>query len=716
MLSWATGYLRQQVRNDLPGRMRETLVAACLLMRRSLAPAEPATNHAAPPCYHIPLPENRRFVGRDKTLDTLKAMLFERKECRKAAIVGLGGVGKTQVALQLAYWTKKNRPEFSIFWVPALSKATFEQAFAAMAKKLPIQGGGEDDDLKESVREYLSSEAAGPWLLVVDNADDGEIFFGSAEILGGISEYLPESDDGVTLFTTRSREVAGSVAGSDVVDLHAMDLPEAADYLGKLLIGGSKEGAAELLKELSYLPLAITQAAAYLNTTQVPIPEYLRLLRRADQETVSLMSREFYDGTRYRGSQNAVATTWLVSFDQIRKSNSAAADLLAFLSCIEPKQIPESILPRSELEEQMVHAVGTLCGYAFLTRRGDSKVFDMHSLVHLATRIWVQREGLEVTTDEKATRHLATVFPSANYKNRNLWREYLPHAFTVLQHSKVLDIQERSNLLSRVGRCLRADGRSKEAISSLEEACQWGNRHLAEDHLDRLESQHKLAQAYLDNGQAKEAMALLEQVVAIQARTLAEDHLDRLRSQYALGVAYQCNGQVKEAVALFEQVVAIEARTFAEDNHDLLRSQYALAVAYQANGQVEQAIALLEQVVAMEARTLAEGHPGRLVSQHALAVAYKANGQVKEAIALLEQVVAIQARTFSEDYPHQLASQHALAVAYQANGQVTEAVTILEHVVAIRKQVLAEDHPNRLGSQRWLAYLLESMHQDKTRV
>ncbi len=220
----------------------------------------------------------------------------------------------------------------------------------------------------------------------MDNADDGDILFGSADLLGGISDYLPESDDGITLFTTRSREVAVSVT-SDVIKLPAMDPPEAADYWEKLLIRGNKAGTTELLKELSYLPLAITQAAAYLNTIRMPIPEYLRLLRGADREAASLMSREFYDGTRYRGSQNAVATTWLVSFNQIRKSDRAAADLLAFLSCIEPKEIPQSILPRFELEEQIMHAIGTLCGYAFLTRRGDSRVFDMHSLVHLAMRI-----------------------------------------------------------------------------------------------------------------------------------------------------------------------------------------------------------------------------------------------------------------------------------------------------------------------------------------
>ncbi len=129
------------------------------------------------PSYRIQFPKNKRFVGRNSTLDTLKQMLFVQKECQKVAIVGLGGIGKTQVALQLAHWAKEHQPEHSIFWVPALSFETFEQAYTEMARQLPIQKSNEDEDPKELVRRYLSFETAGKWLLVVDNADEMDVVF-----------------------------------------------------------------------------------------------------------------------------------------------------------------------------------------------------------------------------------------------------------------------------------------------------------------------------------------------------------------------------------------------------------------------------------------------------------------------------------------------------------------------------------------------------------
>ncbi|PQE34078.1 Tetratricopeptide-like helical domain protein [Rutstroemia sp. NJR-2017a WRK4] len=259
-------------------------------------------------------------------------------------------------------------------------------------------------------------------------------------------------------------------------------------------------------------------------------------------------------------------------------------------------------------------------------------------------------------------------------------------------------------------------GKNKIAVALLQKIVKIQEITLAEDHPDRLASQHALARACQANGQVKEAVVLLQQVVKIRETTLAEDHPDRLNSQYELSIAYRANRQVKEAVILLQQVVKIRETTLAEDNPDRLNSQHELAIAYRANGQVKEAVVLLEQVVKIREAIQAEDHPHRLASQQALARAYRVNGQVKEAVALLQQVVKIRETTLAEDNPDRLNSQDALAMAYQANGQIKEAVALLEQVVKIRETIQAEDHPSRLTSQQVLARAYKANGQVKEAV
>ncbi|KAH6662247.1 P-loop containing nucleoside triphosphate hydrolase protein [Halenospora varia] len=642
--------------------------------------------------------------------------MFFTQECQRVAVMGLGGVGKTQVALKFAYWAKENKPDYSIFWVAALSDAGFEQVYMEMAKKLPILKDNDEEPMK-SVRRYLSSEEAGPWLLIVDNADDIDILLGSSDTPGGIIDYLPESERGLTLFTTRSRQVAVAIAGNDVVELCEMNLQEAESFLEKSLIQKDllhdRAAMTKLLNELTYLPLAITQAAAYLNKNQVSLTEYLKLLQITEQDTIRLMSRQFHDNTRYKDSQNAVATTWLVSFDQIRKSDSVAADLLSFISRIEPKAIPWSILPSLGSEEQMVNAIGILRGYAFVVKRANDEMFDMHSLVHLATRIWIQRAGFGLQTMEAATRHLATVFPSDDYVNRSLWREYLPHAFKVLFGDDRVDIKERYELGYWTGRCLLVDGRIKEAIKCLRECYSWRKSHFPEEDPNRLGSQHELARAYEADGQTKKAIELLEHVVTIREKTLAKEHPSRLNSQHELARVYEADGQTKKAIELLKHVVTIREKTLAKEHPSRLNSQHELARVYEADGQTKKAIELLKHVVTIREKTLAKEHPSRLASQHELARAYKADGQTKKAIKLLEHVVVIQEKTLAKEHPSRLDSQHELARAYKADGQTKKAIKLLEHVVVIREKTLAEEHPSRLASQYVLANVYKADGQTK---
>ncbi|KAJ5169056.1 uncharacterized protein N7482_004650 [Penicillium canariense] len=625
------------------------------------------------PVHLIQFPQNHRFVGREEKLEELKQKMFTQKNNRRVAVFGLGGVGKTQVALQLAHWTKQNMPTYSIFWIPALSDASFEHACTQIATKLGVGKISDNENAMELVQRHLSSEAFGPWLLIVDNADDLELLFGDADMPGGLSQYLPDSENGMTLLTTRFRKVAVSFAANDVVKLEQMSSQEANNFLeGSLIpqvLPRDQEEVTQLLEELNYLPLAITQAAAYMNTADISISKYRKLLRSPPEDVIRLMSRRFHDSTRYRGSQNAVATTWLISFQQIQKTDNIAAKLLAFISCIEPKAIPQDLLPDFGSEEETVHAIGILCGYAFLVKRNDT-LFDMHSLVHMATQNWVREEGSTEETIEMAIHHIAAILPDNHHTNRGVRQAFLPHGLQILQRSNGRDMEARLHLNFKVGWCLRADGRFKEATKCYDEAYHWAKLHYIAEHPTRLASQHKLARIYRDNGRISKALELLEHVLTVKERTLAEEHPSRLDSQHELAGVYLAHGQISKALELMEHVVTVHGRTLAEEHPNRLLSQHELAVVYLANSQISKALELLEYVVTVKGRTLAEEHPDRLVSQHELARVYFANGQISKALELLEHVVIVQGRTMAEEHPSRLASQHELAGVYLDTGQI----------------------------------------------
>ncbi|EXA30643.1 hypothetical protein FOVG_17977 [Fusarium oxysporum f. sp. pisi HDV247] len=500
------------------------------------------------PVFLVPFSKNDLFVGRGDVLTRLRGLLFEQGR-QKVALVGLGGLGKTQIALELAFWVKENKPDYSVFWMPALSMAGFEQECVKLVKALGIRCP-EGEDAKDAVRQHFSSKDAGSWFLVVDNADDVEIFHKSTHSGGGILDFLPSSDNGRTLFTTRSRKVASVVAKTTVETLLPMHPEEATDLLEKSLIDKEElkdvENVSQLLDALTSLPLAIAQAAAYMNVYETTTVQYIRVFNDADaQNIIELLEEGYDDEVHYDSSQGAVATTWVVSFDRIRRTAPAAADLLSFMACIEPKKIPRSILPKLKTEQQMTQAIGTLTGHGFLSRRESEATFDMHSLVHLATRIWNRNEGRERQVQQTTLTRVAEVFPTDDWENRDIWRQYLPHALRLLGTAGCMENEGGRELGLLVGQCLLVDGRTTEAVSTLEHVVKTRERILAEGHPDRLASEHVLAGAYLvgvaylADGQTKKAVEMLEHVVAVEAGILADDDPSRHLSQDLLQYCYE---------------------------------------------------------------------------------------------------------------------------------------------------------------------------------
>ena len=258
-------------------------------------------------------------------------MLFAKDYTTRIAITGLGGVGKIQLVLELLYRTKEKHKHCSIIWIPATNMESLYQAYLDVARQLGILGlEDEKTDVKRLVQRHLSKENVGQWLLVFDNADDIDMWIakhGSEQEPDGGScrliDYLPRNEQSCILFTTRDRKTALKLAPQNVVEVLEMDEEVAKRLLQNCLLNpdliNNRQDTTVLLAELAYLPLAIVQAAAYINENGIALADYLLLLADQEEEVIDLLSEEFEDNGRYRDVKSPVATTWLISFEQIRR-------------------------------------------------------------------------------------------------------------------------------------------------------------------------------------------------------------------------------------------------------------------------------------------------------------------------------------------------------------------------------------------------------------
>ncbi|KAF1941895.1 HET-domain-containing protein [Clathrospora elynae] len=415
----------------------------------------------------LPFPRNELFVGRGDQLRSLEQSLLPSNTHQRMTIYGLGGCGKSALALEFAYRALVQHARQMVFWVPAISQESFELAYHEIGVRLGVPGITEDNaDIRKLVKDALSSGSLGDWLMIVDNADDSGVLLGTTDnnpMSARLSDCLPHSNRGTILFTTRSRKVAGELTPNSVLELNDMSKAEARQLLARRL---TKQGLLddeiavdELLEKLTYLPLAIVQAAAFISNNDISVSGYISLFRHTGTET-ELFSERFEDPSRYREIDSTIAKTWHISFDQIRRQDQLAAEYLSFMACIDRIDIPQSLLPPRGSLVQQVKALGTLVGYAFITERQQTvqeldkeRFFDMHRLVHMASAWWLDGHDERATWAGRAVARLEELVPHGGYEGKATWTTYLSHAIYVAGLSDTVDETARASLLDRVGRC-----------------------------------------------------------------------------------------------------------------------------------------------------------------------------------------------------------------------------------------------------------------------
>ncbi|KAH8678794.1 hypothetical protein BGZ60DRAFT_446050 [Tricladium varicosporioides] len=656
--------------------------------------------------FIVPFDRNLNFTGRGTQLAEAEEKLFMGGQTIKVAITGLGGIGKTQLVLELVYRIRDRYRNCLVIWIPATNIESLFQAYQDVARQLKIPGSEEDKvDPKSLVQGYLNMKSAGRWLLVFDNADDINMWIepGSDRLV----DYLPRSEQGCIVFTTRDRKTATKLVHQNIIVVPEMGEDVAIQLLQKCLVNPSfaKTGldAKALLKELTYLPLAIIQAAAYINENNITFTDYLSLLKDQEEEVIDLLSEEFEDDGRYYNIKNPVATTWLVSFEQIRHRDPLAADYLSFMCCIDSRNIPQLLLPPGPSRKKEIEAIGTLDAYSFISKRPADLALDIHRLVHLSTRNWLRKENLLAQSTEMVIVRLEEMFPDDDHKNRSAWRTYLPHARYILESRLVvIDSRSRMRLLWKYGMCLYEDGRWIEAEDAITKVMKMKKRVLGEEHPDTLLSMGNLAVIYQNQGHFQEAGELELQVMETRKRALGEEHPNTLISMGNLAMTYQSQGRFDEAEQLELQVIATQRRVLGEEHPNTLISMGNLAMIFWNQGRWTEVEDLEVQVMETKKRVLGQEHPGTLASMANLASTYQNLGRWKEAEELQGTELEICSRVLGHDHPDTLTSMANLALIWKGYDKDVDAIKLMKRCVEVRASILGANHPHTLSSSATL--------------
>ncbi|EWG46524.1 hypothetical protein FVEG_06980 [Fusarium verticillioides 7600] len=533
--------------------------------------------------WMVPFERNEGFVGRKDVLRLLLDRISpsaNKDACQRTVIQGLGGIGKTQIALEVAFRLRDADPSCSVFWVPTVDATTFENAYRDIGQRLEVAGLDDDKaDVKALVQAAMSREDTGRWLLIIDNADDPELMFGS----GALARYLPCSTNGSILFTTRTREITErlDIYAAGIIEPTKMKREEAREMLQTRLRKDQvldRASTDSLLDFLDDLPLAIRQASAYMFKTGISTARYLEHCLSSDATLVKLLSQEFEDRGRYDMIKNPVATTWLISFEHISRDSRRAREYLEFMCFLAERDIPISLLPAASDEMETEEAVGTLEAYGFITRQDEGESLDMHRLVRLAMWNWLRQEGQARQRYCDVVQRLDEVFPFPKYENREIWMRYMAHAQRVVESGEECEDEEAmSGLLFNVAEALYIQGRYEGAAKLYRETLEMRQKVLGKEHPSTLISMTNLANMLRKIGKYKEAEEMHRKTLGLKEKVLRKEHPSILDSMNNLASVLDDIGEHEEAEKIYRETLKAREKVLGKEHPNTLDSMNNLA-------------------------------------------------------------------------------------------------------------------------------------------
>ena len=656
---------------------------------------------ALPAIWNVPFRRNPHFTGRGELLQSLRSALNSgRPTAVTQAVHGLGGVGKTQLAVEYAY---RHASDYTlVWWLRSESPATLAGDYAQLADPLDLPLKSERDQILvvRAVRRWLENNKGR--LLVFDNVEKPE----------DLREYLPQTAQGHAIVTSRNPSWHGI---GEALPVGVLPRGQAIQLL--LRRSGGKEAdrdaAAKLAEELGDLPLALAQAAAYVDETGCSLTRYLELFQTHREEVLSRR------GVTQQDYPASVAATWQISFRNLEEESPAAVELLNLCAFLAPEAIPLDLLAegRQHLPERLSEALASpvatdelkaaLRKYSLAEVKGEDII--VHRLVQNVVRGSMEPADRQ-SWAERAVRGIDEAFPDLSLSNWPAANRLLPHAQVSVRIAAESGAEtvEAARVLNETACYLQHRGRYPEAESAHKQALAIREKRLGVEHPEVAASLHNLAVLY--NAQAKYVAAepLYERALAIYRDQLGADHPDLATTMGNLAMLYKAQGKYAAAEPLFNQVLAIRESRLGPNHPAVATSLNNLALLYKAQSRNTEAGPLLRRALAIVKAKFGPEHPHVATTLGNLGMLNHDQGDFAAAEPLCRQALALDERALGPDHPSVAVDLTNLATVCQALGKQAEAESLLRRALSIKEARLGPSHPSVATTLNRLAQFHES--------
>ena len=661
---------------------------------------------------------------------------------------------KSQLAIEYGHRIHREFPDTWIFWVDAETPTKIEQGYRTIANAVRISGRNDKDaDIMKLVYDWLQDASKASWVLILDNADDKDVFSSPppsslhSQTGKQMRDFLPQSSNGNILITSRSRDAAVQVTCNykHIFLVEEMIENEAMAVLQSQLDGPHPESEMKLLLEtLGHVPLAIVQAAANISRRSLPIPDYLEELRRGNEYAASVLDESSPQLRRDSQRSHSIVATWKVTFEYVRRTAPSAARLLSLMCMFDRQGIPSALLETQYGEEVIalppklrkvwwrrrphiskkrkpglsVKSLPrdfeedwlTLRDFSMVKMNRNRQHFSMHPMVQFTTKKWLVSHNELDSWSHQFLAIMNTNFHSSG--EPKLCEPYIAHANAAIPYrpkdAATLPLQNFAFLTSKMARYYYQRWAPKAVEKLYFLAVDAFDIALGVKSPESLKC-HEQRGLFLDLiGQHSEAESVLRRVLAIRCEVLGKEHRDTLETMDLIGDALARQDQYKEAEELHLQALEHRLRIFGPA-HDLTQSaldRRALFLSHR--GRYRELYETLNKARIARGTNDNAGGLSWVKGLDLISLRLMVNGKLAEAEPYLREAIAEREKKAPD--ADLMATLNRLARALAGREEYNEAEALFQRILKWYDSHVMNWYEERLQTMADLSYVLSKMN------